>query len=139
VAELGNGAFRIDHVDGTHSTAYGVADGTKVWVFLDGQTYVVDRSPTRRSSAGQDAAALAAPMPATVTQLHVKPGQQVHVGEVLITLEAMKMELPIRATADGTVTSIKCRVGELVQPGVQLIELAPSEPGHEPRSEKPEA
>ena len=37
----------------------------------------------------------------------------------------MKMELPIRAPADGTVTALHCREGELVQPGQDLVELAP--------------
>jgi biotin carboxyl carrier protein len=33
------------------------------------------------------------------------------------------MELPVRASSDGTVTSVNCREGELVQPGTTLIEL----------------
>ena len=44
-------------------------------------------------------------------------------GTTLVVLEAMKMELPIKAPADGTVVSLACRVGELVQPGVTLVEL----------------
>jgi biotin carboxyl carrier protein len=35
----------------------------------------------------------------------------------------MKMELPVRAPADGTVKAVHCRPGDLVQPGVPLIEL----------------
>jgi biotin carboxyl carrier protein len=62
-------------------------------------------------------------MPATVTQVHVTPGQQVQAGDVLLTLEAMKMELPIRASAAGVVKSINCRTGELVRPGNPLVEL----------------
>jgi len=46
-----------------------------------------------------------------------------------VTLEAMKMELPIRATTTGTVTAINCRVGELVQPGLPLIEVRNAEAG----------
>ena len=38
-------------------------------------------------------------------------------------LEAMKMELPIKAPRDGSVKSIACQPGELVQPGVPLLEL----------------
>jgi len=38
-------------------------------------------------------------------------------------LEAMKMELPVRAPADGRVTAVNCRAGELVQPDRSLIEL----------------
>jgi biotin carboxyl carrier protein len=35
----------------------------------------------------------------------------------------MKMELPLKSPADGTVVSIACQVGDLVQPGVPLVEL----------------
>jgi biotin carboxyl carrier protein len=121
---LGNGVFRIDRGDGRHPIAYGIADGAKTWIFLDGHTYVIESGAVRRSGASHDASALAAPMPATVTQVHVVPGQQVKTGDVLITLEAMKMELPIRATADATVTAVRCRAGEMVQPGIPLVELA---------------
>jgi biotin carboxyl carrier protein len=44
---------------------------------------------------------------------------------VLIVLEAMKMELPVRAPTDGTIARVNCREGELVQPGQELAELQP--------------
>jgi biotin carboxyl carrier protein len=62
-------------------------------------------------------------MPATVVAVKVTPGQQVEEGELLITLEAMKMELPIKAPRAGRVRSIACREGEIVQSGVPLLEL----------------
>jgi biotin carboxyl carrier protein len=40
-----------------------------------------------------------------------------------VMLEAMKMELPIKAPRDGIVKAIACRPGELVQPAVPLLEL----------------
>jgi biotin carboxyl carrier protein len=64
-----------------------------------------------------------APMPASVVAIRVTPGQAVEAGDTLIVLEAMKMELPLRAPRSGTVTSIRCRKGELVQPGVPLLEI----------------
>jgi 3-methylcrotonyl-CoA carboxylase alpha subunit len=42
---------------------------------------------------------------------------------VLVVLEAMKMELAVSAPHDGTVRTIACRVGELVQPGVPLLDI----------------
>ncbi len=124
VSALGNGVFRITNPDGTARAAYGVADGPRTWVFLDGLTYVIDATPSRRSAAGHDDAALAAPMPATVTQIHVATGQKVAKGDVLLTLEAMKMELAIRSPHDATVAAVHCKQGDLVQPGVPLIDLA---------------
>jgi acetyl/propionyl-CoA carboxylase alpha subunit len=140
VTPLGRGVFRIQRADGTQVIAYGAADGLSTWVFIDGDTFVIDPTPVRRSRSGQDAAALAAPMPARVTHVHVSPGQQVHTGDVLITLEAMKMELPIRATSDGVVTAVNCQVNEMVQPGTPLVGSAtnsspePRTPNVEPRT-----
>jgi 3-methylcrotonyl-CoA carboxylase alpha subunit len=103
--------------------AYAVADGDKRWVFLDGDVYEFDvqRLGRRRSSAHHSS--LMAPMPATVTRINVAVGDAVARGDTLLVLEAMKMELPVRAPSDGTISSIACREGELVQPGVPLIEL----------------
>ena len=62
-------------------------------------------------------------MPATVVRVDAAPGDTVHRGDTLIVLEAMKMELPVRAPADGTVKAVHCKPGDLVQPGVPLIEI----------------
>jgi biotin carboxyl carrier protein len=63
-------------------------------------------------------------MPATVVRIEVSPEQAVTRDTLLVMLEAMKMELPIRAPRDGRVTAIHCRVGEIVQPGVPLLEIS---------------
>ena len=62
-------------------------------------------------------------MPGVVTKILVTTGQEVAKGTPLVILEAMKMEHQIVATHDGTVSAIRCREGELVQPGSDLIEL----------------
>jgi geranyl-CoA carboxylase alpha subunit len=67
---------------------------------------------------------LTAPMPATVIKVLVSPGQQVRKGDTVVLLEAMKMELPVRALADGTVGAVNSREGDLVQPDQILVELS---------------
>jgi biotin carboxyl carrier protein len=62
-------------------------------------------------------------MPATVVRVLVEPGAKVARGDTLIVLEAMKMELPIRAPREGVVHAVHCSVGELVQPGSTLLDL----------------
>jgi biotin carboxyl carrier protein len=62
-------------------------------------------------------------MPATVLKVLAKVGAAVKKGETLVILEAMKMELPLRAAADATVSAVRCREGELVQPDAVLVEL----------------
>jgi biotin carboxyl carrier protein len=149
VTAIGNGVYRV--VEGDRSRlAYAAAAGDERWVFLDGRVYVLhgaDRGspqgppsnngarpqpssnvaapsrPARKKKRGDDHAVLAAPMPATVVRITVEPGQRVSKGEVLIVLEAMKMELPIRAPRGGVVKKIHCKKGELVQPGVNLLEI----------------
>jgi biotin carboxyl carrier protein len=108
--------------------AYAVGDRGKTWVFIAGRTYVIEgpnRDGGSRARQTDDHLALSAPMPATVIAVKVVPGQEVAEGDLLITLEAMKMELPIKAPRAGRVASIACREGELVQPGVPLLALEP--------------
>jgi len=63
-------------------------------------------------------------MPATVIKIDVKEGDRVRKGDVVVLLEAMKMELPVQAPADGIVRAVRCRDGELVDADAVLVELA---------------
>ena len=103
-----------------------VADGADVWTAIDGVVRVVAAAAggsSRRRGRTAAAHGLEAPMPATVTRVVARPGQAVAAGDVLVLLEAMKMELAIRAPRDGVVARIACEAGTLVQPGVPLVEL----------------
>jgi biotin carboxyl carrier protein len=62
-------------------------------------------------------------MPARVVQVLVHPGDSVRKGDTLVLLEAMKMELPIRALDDTKVVAVHCRDGELVQADAPLVDL----------------
>ena len=124
---LGDGRVLVDR-GGTRRTAWATVDGPRTWVFRDGRTFVVDataRAARRRAGTRphDDETALSSPMPAVVVAVNVAAGQSVVHGDVLVMLEAMKMELPIRAPRDARVKAIRCRAGELVQPGIPLLEL----------------
>jgi biotin carboxyl carrier protein len=126
VRPLGNGRYLLEQ-GSTQQLAYAVTSGGDTWVFIDGRTFLLRSSSTTtraRTAATDDSDALAAPMPATVVRIDVSPGQTVARDSLLVMLEAMKMELPIRAPRDGRVTAIRCQVGEIVQPGVPLLELS---------------
>ena len=113
------------HIDGPPATT-GVAasSGDVVWVSVDGDVFEFRVSQAGRSrSSSRDQDAFTPPMAATVVRVLVKPGDAVHNGDTLVALEAMKMELPIRAPRDGVVRSVHCRPGDLVQQGVVLVEL----------------
>jgi acetyl-CoA/propionyl-CoA carboxylase, biotin carboxylase, biotin carboxyl carrier protein len=117
-----DGSLRIG--DDPPATAWSIVHGDTRWVFLDGQVYTFEAvTPGSRRRTGGHHGTLAAPMPATVVRIQATEGDRVNRGDVLIILEAMKMELPVKAPFDGTVSAVNCRAGELVQPGVGLIEI----------------
>ncbi|MDN5894279.1 MAG: biotin/lipoyl-binding protein [Nocardioides sp.] len=64
-----------------------------------------------------------APMPGTVLSVHVAEGQSVTAGQALGTMEAMKMELALKAPFDGTVTTVGAAAGDQVVLGVVLFEV----------------
>jgi 3-methylcrotonyl-CoA carboxylase alpha subunit len=111
-------------VDGrTHIVPF-VIQGTQVSFAFDGDTYIVDVSEigSRARKRHRDHS-MSAPMPGVVLKILATPGQQVTRGAPLVILEAMKMEHQIVAPYDGTVSAVNCSEGELVQPGMELVEL----------------
>ena len=128
VLDRGNGSLSIFD-DGRSMQAWIAVTGDTRWVFVDGRVYTLVEPSTqpsaRRRGPGHDGL-LAAPMPATVRRVLVAAGDVVGAGDTLMILEAMKMELPVRASAAGTVRSVLCARGELVQPGVTLIDVEAS-------------
>ncbi|NIH82503.1 acetyl/propionyl/methylcrotonyl-CoA carboxylase subunit alpha [Amycolatopsis viridis] len=67
--------------------------------------------------------AVTAPMQGTIVKIAVEDGQQVEAGELLVVLEAMKMENPVTAHKSGTVTGLSVEVGTAVTQGASLLEI----------------
>ncbi|WP_322409624.1 acetyl/propionyl/methylcrotonyl-CoA carboxylase subunit alpha [Microbacterium invictum] len=82
------------------------------------------RSHTASAVAGASGDAVKAPMQATIVKVAVAEGQQVVKGDLVVVLEAMKMEQPIQAHKDGTVGSINADPGTTVAAGHQLLTIA---------------
>lgn len=110
-------------------------DGTRTVFFeLNGQprsVKVTDRSkvakrPPRRKAEADHPDQLGAPMPGTIATVHAVAGHHVQRGDVLVTIEAMKMETSVRAERDGTVVEVVARPGEQVDAKDLLVVLAES-------------
>ncbi|MGO2112905.1 MAG: acetyl/propionyl/methylcrotonyl-CoA carboxylase subunit alpha [Pseudoclavibacter sp.] len=79
------------------------------------------RTPTAVSAAGKGM--VKAPMQATIVKFQVEEGQAVVKGDLLVVLEAMKMEQPIHAERDGVVRGLQGAPGETISSGTKLLEL----------------
>jgi len=81
------------------------------------------------------AGSLIAPMPGTVVRVQAAPGAAVTAGQVLVVLEAMKMEHSVRAPHDGTVAEVRVSAGQAVEAGTVLAVLDGPDVLQEPSSE----
>jgi 3-methylcrotonyl-CoA carboxylase alpha subunit len=74
--------------------------------------------------AGEDR--IVAPLPGTVVAVLAEEGATLEKGAPVLTLEVMKMEQTLRAPFAGVLKRLKCKVGDIVQEGVELAEIEPS-------------
>ncbi|MGI0521113.1 acetyl-/propionyl-CoA carboxylase subunit alpha, partial [Microbacterium maritypicum] len=75
-------------------------------------------------NAGASGDAVKSPMQATVVKIAVADGQQVVKGDLVVVLEAMKMEQPLQAHKDGVVGNINADAGATVSAGHQLLTIS---------------
>ena len=81
-------------------------------------------APAAPKAAGKaGAVAVKAPMPGNIMKVNVKPGDAVKKGDVLVVLEAMKMENDVCAPEDGTVASVEVVKGTTVETDAVLVTL----------------
>jgi len=91
-----------------------------------GATSSGSKAPARKAKKAGSAAsgdAVAAPMQGTIVKVAVAEGQTVAAGDLVVVLEAMKMEQPLNAHKAGTVTGLTAEVGSTVPSGTVLLEI----------------
>jgi len=137
-----DGSFRFDvgretHTVARHGTKTIALDGVRrrapvsrsgdgLFVVVDGVTWgltVVDPlAPPSVTGRGDDR--LVAPMPGRIVSVAAAPGATVSKGDVLMVLEAMKVQMRLTSPRDGLVASVRAQAGELVEEGIELVTFA---------------
>jgi len=135
--ELDGRSVGLGRVDVEASGAAGEVDGRPVRVALDqvgglvyadgslGAAVLAEIPRLRAPVADDEPGSLHAPLPGSVRRVTVSEGDTVSQGDLLIVLEAMKMEHSIRAPHDGMVASVLVRDGEQVDAGAVLVVVEP--------------
>ncbi len=130
----GAGAAGLDEQGGRQAVTVEV-DGKRIEVTLPAafasgtvQPPVQSSAPRRQRGRGPTAAAasgnaLTAPMQGTVIKVAVSDGQQVEAGDLILVLEAMKMEQPVNAHKPGTVTGLAAQAGGSITSGAVICEI----------------
>ena len=125
VVTHGDAATLLLRLDAAAGPVTVIDQSPRLIVVLDGANHIIEvidpLAPPEASASG--AGRVIAPIPGRVASLLVQPGDTVKRGQVLLILEAMKMELPLTAAADGTVSRVRCAAGEMVEEGVELVEF----------------
>jgi acetyl-CoA/propionyl-CoA carboxylase biotin carboxyl carrier protein len=81
------------------------------------------RAPRQPAASGASGNTLTAPMQGTVIKVAVTEGQEVAAGDLIVVLEAMKMEQPVNAHKPGTVTSLTAQAGTALASGAAICEI----------------
>ena len=109
-------------IDGRKHKAVSTKVGDVWWVHVNGHTMQFEVIEPGASSSDNEGG-LSAPMPGKILEVHVSEGQNVKSGDVLMVMEAMKMEHKIVASSDGIVESIHFKEGDQVPQGAELLSL----------------
>lgn len=104
-------------------------DRSSLWFSVDGEAWKVEdeRSRSRRSGQSKshavDPTLILAPMPGKIIKVMRESGSLVAAGDVIVVMEAMKMEYTLKAQVVGVVQEVTCTVGEQVVLGAVLVRL----------------
>jgi 3-methylcrotonyl-CoA carboxylase alpha subunit len=116
-------------LDGVSRRLRVVRRGAELTVILAGRNHALVHedplAPPRTETAGSDR--VTAPVPGRVTRVLVQPGDVVAKNAPLVVIEAMKMELTLRAPLDGTVAEVRHAVDDMVEEGTELVTFATEE------------
>jgi 3-methylcrotonyl-CoA carboxylase alpha subunit len=113
-------------LDGQRHTLFCCASQENIRVFVGAEPFDLTPWVPDYSTTDDGQSSLLAPMPGIVTVLSAEPGAEVKKGDILLILEAMKMEYAVEAPSDGTLVGHNFNVGDQLQQGDLLVDFAPT-------------
>jgi len=126
-ADRAGGGFDVA-LDGARSSVVAIVEGHELYVRTRNGRFdlhwVDPFGGDDDEQVGEDR--IVAPLPGTVVALLAEEGATLEKGAAILTLEVMKMEQTLRAPFAGVLKRLNCKVGDIVQEGVELAEIEPS-------------
>jgi pyruvate carboxylase len=101
------------HEDGTR-TVFFELNGQPRRIKVPDRAHGAAGSAARRKAEPGNAAHVGAPMPGVISRVFITPGQAIKAGDVLVSIEAMKMETALHAEKDGTITEVLVIAGDQI-------------------------
>lgn len=123
---VGGRSYQVSFKSRQGSTLIFAVDGTEYRVeVVPNNEAVYQRAPgiQPKKTAQKEMNELRSPMPGIVSSVAVSPGDRVNPGDIIIVIEAMKMENPIRATAEAVVEEVLVKKGDEVRGGGVLVKF----------------
>ena len=119
-----DGPAIVYEADGVRRRAISVRDSASLHLSLDGSTFVFTEPSTEELDENtRDGCNITAPVAGLVVQVMGESGQRVQAGDVLAVIEAMKMEIRVRAERAGRLAAVHAREGAQVQQAALLFEI----------------
>ena len=117
----------ILNIDGQRIQVWAQVLGNELWLHFNGKTFIQDLSEgsKRRSKSGGSGGAkdIVAPMPGKILSVKVSKGDSLKKGDLILVMEAMKMEYSLKAPSDCTVKEVLCKDNDQVNLKQKLVDL----------------
>ncbi len=116
-------------IDGQIVKGFAAIHNGVLWTHADGETWTTEiggasrRGSKAKGGAVANPAEITAPMPGKIIKVSAPVGTKVVKGDVVVVMEAMKMEYTLKAQADGVVSEISCAEGDQVTLGALVAKL----------------
>lgn len=116
-------------IQGRRVRVWGTQGASEKHLWVNGKNLRYEPLKEGAAHHAPDPGSLAVSIPAVITEVLVKAGDRVEMGDKLVLLESMKMALSIQAPYAGVVKALYGQKGQSVEPGVALVEVEADEPG----------